>query len=104
MASIHMMGKREMREPTYFGAKEATSNPCGPRELSTKPFKGSREFPWLTWVKLGSSTPIRVLSRHANTSHAMNNDNNTGTNKFRGEGGRSSLGKTKRAHGSPLGT
>ncbi|PKI56638.1 hypothetical protein CRG98_022971 [Punica granatum] len=85
-----------------FGAKEATSDPCGPRELSAASFKGNREFPWLTWVKVGSPTPIRVLSRHVNTSHATFNGNNTGANKFRGEGGRSSLRKTKRAHGSPL--
>ncbi|PKI52680.1 hypothetical protein CRG98_026929 [Punica granatum] len=51
MASIRMMGKHEMQEPTYFGAEEATSDPCGPRELSATPFKGSHEFPWLTWVK-----------------------------------------------------
>ncbi|OWM82688.1 hypothetical protein CDL15_Pgr024840 [Punica granatum] len=90
-----------MRESTHFGAKEVTSDPCGPRELSAAPFTGSREFPWLTWVKVGSSTPIRVPSRHANTPYATFNGNNTGANKFRGEGGRSSLGKTKRTHGSP---
>ncbi|PKI58317.1 hypothetical protein CRG98_021294 [Punica granatum] len=52
-----------MRESTHFGAKEATSDPCGPRELSAAPFKGSREFPWLTWVKAGFVGLLRDRSR-----------------------------------------
>ncbi|PKI40155.1 hypothetical protein CRG98_039451 [Punica granatum] len=93
-----------MREPTHFEAKEAALDPCGPRELSATHLKGSRELPWLTRVKAGSSTPILIFS--VMPKHLMQriNNKNMGADKLRRRRGRLSLGWTKGAHGSPLGT
>ncbi|PKI53552.1 hypothetical protein CRG98_026053 [Punica granatum] len=57
------MEKREMQEPTYFGAKEATLDPCGPRELSATPLKGSRCARWYgsRTVTTSSRGRVRVM-------------------------------------------